>query len=280
MTFGKKGKHMLDNFDVATLRTKLQTRWLGQYLLYQDAVGSTNDELKKLERDTAVPSGALFLTNYQTQGRGRFGRRWEAPPGSSLLFSLLLRPNWPGEQNGWLTMLASLAVAEAISELTGLDARIKWPNDVVLPVAGQWRKVCGILLEGEMTADGRCRQAIVGIGINVNIPPDVLPEGITPPTSLLAASGQPVSRQALLLDLLPRLEKLVDEAQHGRSPQPAWQNRLMMLGQPMTVTYAATGEQLEGTAVGVNEWGHLLLVTADGRQHEILAADVTLRPVA
>lgn len=267
----------MTHFDVKALRAALQTRWLGRQVFYQAEVGSTNDELKKLGAATAVPSGALFITDYQTQGRGRFDRRWEAPPGTSLLFSLLLRPDWPGEKNGWLTMIASLAAAEAIHVQTGLAARIKWPNDVVLPIDGHWRKVCGILLEGEMTADGRCRQAVLGIGLNVNIPAAALPASATPATSLWAASGRQVSRLALLLDVLVRLENLLDAALDGRSPQPAWQNQLMLLGQPVIVTYADGGVQMTGTAVGVDEWGHLLLQTADGRQHTILAADVTLR---
>lgn len=266
----------MEHFDVTALRTMLQTRWLGRHSFYQAEVGSTNDELKRLSQDTAVPAGALFITDYQNQGRGRFDRHWEAPPGTSLLFSLLLHPNWPGEQNGWLTMMASLAVVEAITTQTGLAARLKWPNDVVLPVTGEWRKVSGILLEGEMTADGRCRQAVLGIGINVNISTATLPTGMTPATSLLAVLGQPVSRLVLLIDVLARLEDLFEAAQHGRSPQRAWQNQLMMLGDPVVVTYTA-GEQLVGTAVGVDEWGHLLVQTADGRQHTILAADVTLR---
>ncbi len=269
----------MTHFDVKALRAALQTRWLGRQVLYQAEVGSTNDELKKLGETTAVPSGTLFITDYQNRGRGRFDRRWEAPPGMSLLFSLLLRPDWPGEKNGWLTMMASLAVAEAIQSQTGLAARIKWPNDVVLHVDGNWRKVCGILLEGEMTEDGRCRQAILGIGLNVNIPAAALPAGMTPATSLWAASGRQVSRLVLLLDVLARLEDLLDAALDGRSPQPAWQNQLMLLGQPVTVTYADGGVQMVGTAVGVDEWGHLRLQTADGRQHTILAADVTLRAV-
>ncbi|MBE7532255.1 MAG: biotin--[acetyl-CoA-carboxylase] ligase [Chloroflexi bacterium] len=270
---------MMKHFEVNALRVALQTRWLGQQVFYQAEVGSTNDELKKLGETTAVSPGALFITDYQNRGRGRFDRRWEAPPGTSLLFSLLLRPDWPGEQNGWLTMMASLAVAEAIQSQTGLAARIKWPNDVVLPVDGNWRKVCGILLEGEMTEDGRCRQAILGVGLNVNIPAAVLPTGTTPATSLWVASGQQVSRLALLLDVLVRLENLLDAAVDGRSPQPAWKHQLMMLGQPVTATYADGGVQMVGTAVGVDEWGHLLLQTADGHQHTILAADVTLRAV-
>ncbi len=266
----------MDHLDVAALKKQLPTRWLGQHLFYEPEVGSTNDELKRLGQN--IPAGVLFITDYQNRGRGRFARRWDAPPATALLFSVLLRPEWPAEQNGWLTMLASLAVAEAITAQTGLTTRIKWPNDVVLWVDGEWRKVSGILLEGDMLADGRCRQAIVGIGINVNIPADSLPAGITPVTSLLVASGRPVSRLSLLLDLLRRLEDLYEAALAGRSPWANWQKLLITLGQPVLVTFAADGDALLGTAVDVDEWGHLLVQTGDGRQHTILAADVTLRP--
>ncbi len=226
---------------------------------------------------TTIPQGAICITDYQSQGRGRFNRRWEAPPGSSVLFSVLLYPQWPVLQNGWLTMMAALAVAEAITTHTGLDTGIKWPNDVMLPVGEDWQKVSGILLEGEMTADGRCSEAILGIGINVNIPVSSLPMGSTPATSLLAVLNKRFSREQLLAELLVRLEERYEAALNGRSPQPAWQQRLITLGQPVTVSHTATGEQIMGTAVRVDEWGHLLVQGTDGHIHTITAADVTLR---
>jgi BirA family biotin operon repressor/biotin-[acetyl-CoA-carboxylase] ligase len=274
--------------DAANLHRDLQTRWLGQNLIVRERVGSTNDELKGMvAMGTAVapPDGTVILADFQSQGRGRFDRRWQAPPGTSLLFSVLFRPNWPAQRNNWLAMLGSTAVAEAIAHQTGLEARIKWPNDVVLPLAGVWHKVSGLLLEGEVDEDGdpeaasgRCQTAILGIGVNVNIPQPDLPDAPTPPTSLLLATGQPVSRIALLLDLLVRLETLYEAAVDGNhSPQPAWEQQLVTLGQSVTVTNAVSGQVVVGTAVKTDEWGHLLVRDRDGRVHTIVAGDVTLR---
>jgi BirA family biotin operon repressor/biotin-[acetyl-CoA-carboxylase] ligase len=277
----------MTGLDALNIRENLQTRWLGYNLIIRISVGSTNDELKgMMAKDTAQsgfglavtpPSGTVILADYQSQGRGRFDRRWLAPPGTSLLFSLLFRPNWPVERNNWLTMLGSVAVAETITHQTGLEARIKWPNDVMLPLAGAWHKVSGLLLEGEVDENGRCQSAILGIGINVNIAQPNLPDAPTPPTSLLVATGHSVSRLELFFDLLVRLEKLYEAAVDGRSPQPTWEQQLMTLGQLVTVTNVVSGEVMMGTAVATNEWGHLLVRGADGRVHTVVAGDVTLR---
>lgn len=269
------------------LAASLKTRWLGQPTIYHASVGSTNDELKQMvAAGTAVsPSaGTVILADYQTQGRGRFDRRWEAQPGSSLLFSALFRPNWPGERTNWLTMLACLAVAKTVTAHTGLDARIKWPNDIVLNVDGVWHKVCGLLLEGNLADDGRCQSAILGIGLNVNISPAELPSAPTPPTSLLAATGQMISRRELFIELLSCLETHYEAAVNGRSPQPAWEQHLVTLGQPVTVSYSGAGTfgptetEVVGTAVGTDEWGHLFVRDTAGQLRRIVAADVTLRP--
>lgn len=274
---------MMTDFDEKQMQAARQSRWVGQHIIYHPTVGSTNDDLKTMvAQGTAVspPAGTVVLTDYQSRGRGRFDRRWEAPPATSLLFSVLFRPNWPADYNHWLMMLAGVAAAEAIAAQTGLDVRIKWPNDVVLPLAGEWRKVSGLLLEGNLDANGRCQSAVLGMGINVNVPQSALPAAPTPPTSLLVATGHAISRRVLLLDLLARLEHHYEAAASGRSPQPLWQQYLMTLGQPVTVTQAGAGEAIVGTAVATGEWGQLLVQDSDGRVHTILAGDVTLRPPA
>lgn len=271
---------MMDDFGATAVTQSLTTRWLGHACQVLAEVDSTNDLLKTMLRQggpEAPPPGFVLLAHYQRQGRGRLARRWEAPSGSSLLLSLLFRPNWPAEQMNWLTMLTSLAAAETIAAQTGLEVGIKWPNDVMVRQAGAWHKVSGILQEGDFDADGRLQWAIVGIGINVNIPADQLPEGITPPTSLLAATGQLVPRLPLLAAFLARVEALYDEVENGRSPHAAWQDRLINLGQPVQVTYSQTDRTLQGTAEGTDAAGHLLVRDAAGQLHTITAADVTLR---
>lgn len=258
----------------------LATRWLGKKCQVLPEVDSTNDLLKAMVQqgsDDSPPAGFVLLTEYQRKGRGRLARHWEAPKGSSLLLSMLFRPNWPAAQANWLTMLVSLAAVEAIAAHTNLEVGLKWPNDVMVRQENSWHKVSGILQEGSFGGDGRLQWAIVGIGINVNVLADELPEGITPPTSLLAATGQPVPRLPLLCSFLARVEELYDGVGNGRSPQPLWQNKLITLGQSVRVTHHQTSNSFTGIAEATDSAGHLLVRDEAGKVHTVTAADVTLR---
>ncbi len=253
----------------------LTTLRIGRAYRYLPETDSTNLRLK--EAASELPDGAVILTDFQRRGRGRLERRWEAAPGSALLLSVLLRPNWLPEQANWLTMIAGLAVAEAVTEIAGVKTGIKWPNDLMVHHGGIWRKVCGLLLEGEVDANGRFSQAVLGIGINVNMTQAQLPAAITPPTSLLIAAGRPVNRRELLCALLARLEFHYETAVAGRSPQPGWAERLIMLGQPVTVTFTGEDRILRGVATSTDEWGQLQIQDASGELHTVAAGDVTLR---
>lgn len=268
---------MTDELSEANVRQALTTGWIGQPYLYTAAVTSTNDQLKERATDPAYPAGTVLLADYQSAGRGRMQRRWEAPAGSSLLFSVLLRPDWPVQQAAWLTMLAGLAAAESIEAVAGLAARLKWPNDVVIEHDAQWRKVCGLLLDAALSADGRVENAIVGTGLNVNIPAGALPDAPTPSTSLLVATGRPIPRLPLLVDLLQRLERHYEAAMDGHSPAGAWAERLVTLGRAVRVTAAGSAETVTGVAESIDEWGQLLVRDETGALHTISAGDVTLR---
>ncbi|MBK7895865.1 MAG: biotin--[acetyl-CoA-carboxylase] ligase [Candidatus Promineifilaceae bacterium] len=272
----------MDRLSATAVSQTVTTHWLGQTCQVFAELDSTNDLLKAMVRQGTPdqpPAGHLLLTEYQRRGRGRLDRRWEAPPGSSLLLSLLFRPHWPAEQANWLTMLVSTAAAEAIAGQTGLAVRLKWPNDIVVQQAGGWHKVSGILQEGGFGPDGRLHWAIVGIGINVNIPAAQLPTGVTPATSLLVATGQPVPRLPLLAAFLQRVEALYDGVGNGRSPHHRWQNKLITLGQPVHVTQPQTGHSFSGMAEATDPAGHLLVRDEAGQLHTVTAADVTLRQI-
>lgn len=256
------------------------TKWIGRPYRFFDTVGSTNDLLKQDVKQMpaeVLPAGTVYLTDFQAQGRGRLQRSWEAPSGTSLLLSLLLRPDWPARQSAWLTMLAALSVAEAIEAQTGLAVKLKWPNDVVLEQHGRYHKVCGILAEGNITTEQRLDYAIIGMGINVNIPYESLPAATTPATSLLVATGKPVARLPLLVTLWERLEVWVETAVNNQSPQPAWNQRLVTLGQTVHVNQMGKGELLTGVAENTDAWGQLLVRDVRGQLHTIGAGDVTLR---
>jgi BirA family biotin operon repressor/biotin-[acetyl-CoA-carboxylase] ligase len=154
---------------------------------------------------SGLPEGAAAATDHQTGGRGRLGRPWVAPEGTSVLVSLMLHPP-PERHLPELSLVAALAAAEAVEGATGLTAQVKWPNDVML----NRRKVAGILSE---LSDGT---VVVGIGINVNQTREELPpDGTTPAGSLYTLTGRRSDRAVLLGSLLFRLERIYDGWRHG-----------------------------------------------------------------
>ena len=247
---------------------------IGANAHYVAETGSTNELLREMAASGA-PAGTLVLADFQRTGKGRMNRRWEAPAGTSLLFSLLFRPDWPAVQAPWLTMVAGLAAVEALAETTSrLAPALKWPNDIMLPAGAGWAKVGGILLETTVNGD-ELAQAILGMGLNVNIPEEKLPATATPATSLLVATGRPVARLPLLSEVVARLKHHYEAACRGESPQPAWNERLLTGEQ---VVARSRGKRLVGRMLGSDEWGRLLLETEDRTIHAIAAGDVTLRP--
>ena len=183
----------MDDLSSGAVEPRLRGR-LGRPYRFEASCDSTQ-RLLDGERE-----GAVAATDFQTEGRGRLGRRWEAPPRSSLLFSLVLEPGVPPERLPELTPLAGAAVADAVAALTGLPTTVKEPNDVL--VAG--RKVAGILGEA---VDGR---VVLGIGVNLLQRADELPERPVFPATSLALEGATVERAALLVEILARLEERYD----------------------------------------------------------------------
>jgi BirA family biotin operon repressor/biotin-[acetyl-CoA-carboxylase] ligase len=231
--------------------------------------------LKELAGESA-PAGTMVLTDFQSQGKGRLNRRWEAPPETSLLVSLLFRPTWPAHQAQWLTMIAGIAAVSAVGEETNLSPALKWPNDLVIQVEGQWRKFGGLLLEANIEND-RLTYAVLGSGININIAPEALPQANTPATSLLATVGQPVDRLSLLNRYLLALERLYDAADSGQSPHSTWRDLLITLGQPVRASGQPLPRPIDGMARDVDEWGRLLIEDENGRLHALAVGDISLR---
>ncbi len=258
----------------------LTTKWIGRRYHYFDAIGSTNSELKKAvfaNNGDHLPDGTLYLTDFQSAGRGRLDRKWEAPKGTSILMSILFRPDWPVQQANWLTMIAGLGVAEAITAVSSLDVYLKWPNDLMLSISGKWHKIGGILIDGDLDENGRLRAVILGIGINVNIPADKLPVANTPASSLLVAADKPILRLPLLISILEKIEAYYETAVQGKSPQPAWNQRLINIGKPVQVSTGTDKISITGIVEGTDIWGQLLVRDEQNRVHTIAAGDVTLR---
>jgi BirA family biotin operon repressor/biotin-[acetyl-CoA-carboxylase] ligase len=265
----------MTNMNSDTIQKAITTKWLGRPVHFRPSVTSTNDLLKEMA-EKGAPAGTMLITDFQSQGKGRLNRRWDAPPGSSLLLSLLFRPTWPAYQAHWLTMIAGTAAVSAVRQETGLAPALKWPNDVMILVEGQWRKFGGLLLEANIE-DGQLTYAVMGGGLNLNIPFNDLPEAMTPAASLLSASGRLVNRLSLLNRYLLALEELYEAADSGQSPHYAWRDLLITIGKPVQVSGRTLETPIEGTAEGVDEWGRLLVREQNGRLHALAVGDISLR---
>lgn len=278
-----------DKLSIETIRRNLPTGFVGQRVIYYETIDSTNRVAKELARGGA-PEGTLVIAEAQTGGRGRLKRQWLSPPGSSLLVSLLFRPKLAPLQAARVTMLCSLAIADAIEQTTPLQARLKWPNDILV----QGKKAGGILTELGVHKD-RLDFVVVGIGLNVNIAfqdespvfaldaaPDTSQASLSAladrSTSLLAATGQKVPRLPLLQRFLAQAEVRYLALQAGWRPNDEWSERLATLGQEVAIT--TPDEVIAGLAEGVDADGALLVRQAGGKLVRIIAGDVTLRTTA
>lgn len=266
----------------AALLAGLPTRRLGRPLVYHRVIDSTNEEARRLAAG-GCPEGALVIAEAQTAGRGRRGRRWTAPAGRCLLFSLLLRPALPPKRLFTLTMAAGLAVRAGIMEQLGLLPALKWPNDVY--IAG--RKAAGILVESAFAGRG-LEFVVVGIGVNVNVRPEELASagadiGLDPSleqlsstaTSLMVEAGRPVSRQELLWGILRHFEEWYERILAGQSPLGEWKSALMEWGQEVEIE--AAGERCIGWVVEVTDEGALGLALPGGQVRYFYAGEASLR---
>jgi BirA family biotin operon repressor/biotin-[acetyl-CoA-carboxylase] ligase len=245
----------------------LQTRFVGQQVLYYPSIWSTNQLAKRLAVEGA-PAGTTIVADEQTAGRGRMGRVWLAPPGTSLLLSVILRPTIAVGRLPQLLMASALATASAVERSTGLSVLFKWPNDIML----RRGKAGGILIESGMRGEV-LDYAVVGIGLNVNFDVGEFPEIVETATSLSKELGHRVDRLELVRALLRLLESEHERLQAGQSPHQRWADRLMAIGEALEIS-TPWGEE-RGTMEGVDAEGSLVLRRADGSIARITVGDVS-----
>ena len=256
---------MEDDLSEASVTRGLGTSFIGQRVIHHSKVPSTM-EVAKREALQGALEGTVVITNEQTAGRGRMKRVWLSPRGCIAL-SIILYPDIAYLPS--LIMVASLAVVHAITAITGLRSRIKWPNDILI----NGRKVCGILIESGVR-DSSIDYAIIGIGINVNLKTTCLTEVSLPATSLSDEMGRDVSCLEIIRRLLVEFEKLYLSVKSGGSVYQEWRDRLETLGKRVQ---ARSGNKVyEGIAESVDKDGSLMLRCSDGSLIKLAAGDVTL----
>ena len=236
-----------------------------------EGTGSTNADL--LARALGgEPEGAVLAAEEQRAGRGRMGRTWTAPPRAALTFSMLLRPAVPPARRGWLPLLTGVAVATAVTGVTGVETRLKWPNDLLAAGA----KLAGILAEASGDA------VVVGIGLNVSTEPAEFPAprpGALPATSLRAAGATALDREELLLATLEGFERWYRAWQQaGGDPdrsglRPGYTRLSATIGRSVRAELPG-GQVLSGPAVGVDSDGRLLVRVSPGSEVAVAAGDV------
>lgn len=251
--------------------SRLQTRWAGRNLQYLKETDSTNNDAKRCMEEGGV-HGTLIVAERQTAGRGRRGRLWESPEGTAIYMTIGMKPEFAPDKVSMLTLVMALSVAEAIEEQSGLEAGIKWPNDVVV----NKRKVCGILTEMILEAE-YIRCVVTGVGINVNQPS--MPEEIAQTaTSLFIEKGEKLSRAALIESVMRHFENNYDcfigsldlsELKEAYEARLANKDQLVRVLDPK-------GEY-EGIARGIRCTGELIVELPDGIVREVYAGEVSVR---
>ena len=268
---------------------RLSTTAVGREVHYRERVDSTNAVLRALAGGGA-PEGTVVLAEEQTAGRGRGGRAWHSPPGVGLWLSVLLRPGRSARELSPLSIVTALSIAGALRSDFGVEAKVKWPNDLLGGGAGPWservtgrkwcaaagRKLGGILLEYAQDAGGPAGQLVVGIGLNVNQEESDLAIEVAPTAvSMRMLLGRPVDRLEVLRSLLEGLE-----ADWGRFDREGlagfverWRRLSATLGRRIAV--ASDSGNVEGIVVDLSLDGALVVEDVDGRRVEVWHGDVT-----
>ncbi|WP_270413643.1 biotin--[acetyl-CoA-carboxylase] ligase [Blautia faecis] len=256
-------------YNETTIADQIHTKWAGKTVHFARETDSTNLWIKRLAKEGA-PEGTLALAEFQSAGRGRLGRSWEVPEGTSVMMSILLRPKFEPQYAPMLTLVMGMAVAKAVKKF-GFDVSIKWPNDVVV----SHKKICGILTEMGVR-DGKIDYAVIGVGINVNI--KEFPEEMADKaTSLYLESGKEFDRSQIPGLVMEAFEKYYEKFAATcdlSGLKEEYESILANYNQPVRVL---AKEPYEGVARGITDGGELLVEKTDGTIVAVSAGEVSVR---
>ena len=271
-----KGYHIVsapDVMDAAELKSIWKPKWVGCEILYFDSIDSTNTKAQELA-EKGYPSGTLVVADKQIAGKGRRGRNWESPSGCGIFMTLMLKPDINPNNASMLTLVSALAVAKALADITGKDAKIKWPNDIVI----DGRKVCGILTEMSAQFD-YINNIVIVIGINVNN--SSFPEEISATASSLRllSGGKKYRRAEIIEKIMEYFEKYYSIFLETEDLS-ALVNEYdaMLVNMKKQVKVLDPKEPFEGKAMGITKTGELIVDTWESRKL-VSSGEVSVRGI-
>lgn len=261
-----------DYLNEQSIKKHLRTAVIGKNLAVLDTVGSTNDYLKS-EGSKGCANGTVVVTREQTKGKGRLGRSWQTNKDDCVMFSFLLRPKIAPCEVAGITPLAGLAVCKAIRNYTGLDCKIKWPNDIIV---GN-KKLVGILTEMSAEFDG-VEYVVTGIGINADhksFPDEIAHKA----TSIFIETGVRIDKNEFLACVINQLEEefIANDMKLTKKALDEYTNLCATIGR--TVSFERQGVSVSGTATGIDAQGELTVRLSDGTDCIVNSGEVIVQGI-
>ena len=257
----------------AEIKSLMHTEWVAKEVLYFDTIDSTNTKAQELA-EKGYPSGTLVVADKQESGKGRRGRSWVSPSGTGIFMTLMIKPDINPNNASMLTLVAALAVAKAITSVTGEEALIKWPNDIVV----NGKKVCGILTEMNAQFD-YINHIVVGIGINVHN--ESFPEEISQMASslMIEAGGKRFHRAQIIAETMSYFEQYYDTFLKTQDLSALVREyEELLVNRNKSVRVLDPKEPFDGKAMGITPKGELIVETWESRKL-VSSGEVSVRGI-
>ena len=257
----------------AEIKSLMHTEWVAKEVLYFDTIDSTNTKAQELA-EKGYPSGTLVVADKQESGKGRRGRSWVSPSGTGIFMTLMIKPDINPNNASMLTLVAALAVAKAITSVTGEEALIKWPNDIVV----NGKKVCGILTEMNAQFD-YINHIVVGIGINVHN--ESFPEEISQMASslMIEAGGKRFHRAPIIAETMSYFEQYYDTFLKTQDLSALVREYdELLVNRNKSVRVLDPKEPFDGKAMGITPKGELIVDTWESRKL-VSSGEVSVRGI-
>ena len=269
----KKGYKLIKSPDILTegeIKPFLTTSYLGNNIIYYETLESTNQEIRSFAAK-GEKEGLVLIADLQTKGKGRLQREWVGSKGDSIAMSILIKPDIPPYMAPSITQVVALSVCRALNTTSGLDFKIKWPNDIIL----NGKKVCGILTEMDGEID--ClNYIIVGIGINVNqtsMPSDISHKA----TSLKIELNKSIQRKNIVINILNEFEKSYEifKSQGIKPFINELKNYSALINK--TVVISNPFKSFNATVVDIDDEGYLIVENENGEKESVVGGDISIR---